>query len=505
MLRTLRESFKHTSIYTFGNLTSKAVGLLLIPVYTHYLKPREYGIIDILDLTIILIGVVVSMGLGSSLFRYYLAAETEEGRHEVVGSALLFSMISAGVVAIPILLGSRGISQLLFRTPGYASYLQLAMLSFWIGMIAETCRNYIRARQQSAFFVATLLIQLVISVGLNIYFIVFRHLGVMGFLLSSLIVSVLASGALLVHTLAETGFRVSIPTTRRMLIYGAPFIFSGLGSFVLNFADRYFLNAYANLTEVGIYALGYKFGFLISMLASAPFLQMWDAQVFVVQKEPNAKAVYARMFEYFAALILFGVLILSVFIKDVLRVMAAPEYFAAHHVVPIIALAYVFNGWGQYFRLGMLLTNRTRSIGVIMVGTGAVTLALYVIFIRAFHGMGAAVATLLSFALMMVWTYIVSQRLYPVPFNHRRTAGVLAIAASCYALAWIADRMFGPFTALGYLIRILAVAAYPLALVLTGFFASEGIRRLQDLPAGVRRFVRGDLVEPDTRSVGSSD
>src|SRR6266850_1287554 len=497
MLRTLRESFKHTSIYTFGNLASKAVGLFLIPVYTHYLRPREYGIIDILDLTIILIGVVVSAGMGSSLFRYYLAAETEDERHEVVGSSLLFSVLSAGAIAIPILLWSGGISQLVFRSPGYGFYLQIAILSFWIGMISETCRNYFRARQQSALYVVSLLIQLVISVGLNIYFIVFRHLGVLGFLYSSLIVNGLMGGALLIHTIAQTGFRVSIPKTRLMLIYGAPFIFSGLGHFVLNFADRYFLNAYSNLSEVGIYALGYKFGFLISMLASAPFLQMWDAQVFVVAKDPNAKAVYARMFEYFAALILFGVLGLSVFIKDILRLMAAPEYFAAYRIVPIVAMAYAFNGWGQYFRLGMLLTNRTRFIGMIMVGTGVVTLALYLTLIRAFHGMGAAVATFLSFALMMVWTYIVSQRLYPVPYHHRRTAGVLAIAAACYALAWVSDRTLGPFTAPAFLIRILAVAAYPVALVITGFFASEGIRTLQDLPRGIRQFVRGGKpVEP---------
>src|SRR5437867_2098312 len=497
MLKTLRESFKHTSIYTLGNLTSKAVGLLLIPIYTHYLKPSEYGVMDILDLTIILIGVVVSMGLGSSLFRFYHAAVTEEERQEVVGSALLFSVIFAGVVGIPILLGSRVFSHLLFRTPGYALYIQVAILSFWIGMIAETCRTYLRARQQSAFYVATLLVQLVISVGLNIYFIVFRHLGVLGFLLSSLIVNTLASVALLIHTLAQTGFRVSIPRTRSMLLYGAPFVFSGLGHFVLNFAVRYFLNAFSNLTEVGIYALGYKFGFTLNMLASAPFLQMWDAQVFVVAKGPNPKATYARIFEYFAALILFAVLILSVFIKDILRAMASPEYFAAWRIVPIVAMGYVFNGWGQYFRLGMLLTGRTRPIGVIMMGTGAVTVVLYVILIRAFHGIGAALATFLSFGLMMVWTYAWSQRLYPVPFDHRRTATVLVIAGSCYAIAWIADRASGAFTAPGYMIRILAVAAYPVALVLVGFFADEGIHRLQDLPAGIRRFARGgDLVEP---------
>ena len=103
---------------------------------------------------------------------------------------------------------------------------------------------------------------------------------------------------------------------------------------------------------------------------------------------------------------------------------------------------------------------------------------------------GAALATFLSFGLMMVWTYAWSQRLYPVPFDHRRTATVLVIAGSCYAIAWIADRASGAFTAPGYMIRILAVAAYPVALVLVGFFADEGIHRLQDLPAGIERLPR---------------
>jgi len=491
MLRTLRDSFKHTSIYTIGNVASKAVGLIMIPVYTHFLTPREYGIMDILDLSIILIGMVVGMGMGSAMFRFYYSAETEEDRREVVGSALVFSTLVAGAVAIPIVIGGRAASSVMLRAPDYSFFVQIAIVSFWVGTVAETCRTYLLVRQRSTFFVIASLVQLCVGLGLNIYFIAFRHLGVLGFLLSSLITNLLVSTALLIHTLSDTGFAVSIPKTRQMLVYGVPFVFSGLGHFILNFADRYFLNAFAGLSAVGIYALGYKFGFMVNMLAVAPFLQMWQAQIFIVEKEPNAPAIYVRLFEYFAALILFAVLALSIFIKDVLRLLAGPEYFPAHAIVPIVALAYVFNGWSQCFRLGMLLTRKTRPIATIMVGSGVVTLILYALLIRRFHALGAAVATLLSYAFMMVWTYVASQRLHSVPYDLRRIAAVLGIAGLCYGVAWTADRFLGAFTPAGYLLRALALAAYLPALVYTGFFASEGIHRLQELPAGIRRIARG--------------
>lgn len=497
MLRTLRDSFKHTSIYTVGSLATRAVGLIMIPVYTHFLTPREYGILDMLDLTMILFGMIVGMGMGSAIFRFYYATESPEERRDVVGSALLFSTLVAGIVGLAVVLGADPAASLIFRTSGLSSYLRIAILSFWIGTVAETCRNYLRVRKHSAIFVIASLIQLVVGLGLNIYFIAFRRMGVLGFLYGSLITNVLASAALLVHTISETGFSVSIPKTRQMLAYGAPFVLTGIGAFILNFADRYFLNVYAGLSQVGIYALGYKFGFMLNMLAVAPFLQMWEAQMFVVEKEPNAGAVYARIFEYFAALLLLAVLGVSIFIKDVLRVVAGPEYFEAYRIVPIVALAYVFNGWAQYFRLGMLLTRKTRIIAAIMTGTGVLTLVLYVVLIRSHHAIGAAMATLISFTFMMAWTYIESQRLVRVPYNLPRIAFVAGLAGLCYAIAWTVDRALGPYTPAGYLLRALALLAYPIALVYTGFFAAEGIHGLRGLPAGIRRIARGgEIAEP---------
>jgi len=491
MLRTLRDSFKHTSIYTVGSIATKAVGLIMIPVYTHFLSPREYGILDMLDLTIILLGMVAGMGMGSAIFRFYYATESAEDRRDVVGSALLFSTLIAGVFGLAIVLGADRASDLIFRAPGLSSYLRIAVLSFWIGTVAETCRNYLRVRQRSTIFVVAALIQLVVGLGLNIYFIAFRHMGVLGFLLSSLITNILSSVALLIHTVADTGFSVSLPKTRQMLGYGAPFVLTGIGSFILNFADRYFLNVYAGLSQVGIYALGYKFGFMLNMLTVAPFLQMWEAQMFVVEKEPNAGAVYARIFEYFAALLLLAVLALSIFIKDILSVIASPEYASAYRIVPIVALAYVFNGWAQYFRLGMLLTRRTKVIATIMTGTGILTLALYVVLIKSHGAVGAALATLLSFLFMMVWTFLESQRLVRVPYDLRRIGLVIGLAGLCYAAAWTVDRLLQPFTPQGYVLRALALLAYPIALIYTGFFAAEGIHGIRGLPAGIRRIARG--------------
>ena len=492
MLRSLKESFKHTSIYTIGNLANKAVGFIMIPIYTHFLAPREYGIMDMLDLSIVLVGMLVGMGMGSAVFRFYYAAKDEREQSEIIGTALLFGTLAAGAVGLGVAFFARQASSLIFRAPDYAYYLQVAILSFWVGSVGETCKTYLRVRQRSTFFVVASLGQLILGLGLNIYFIVVLRMGVLGFLYSSLLSNLTASVVLLAQTVSEVGFVFSTTRMRQMLGYGLPFVFSGIGFFVLNFADRYFLNTFAGLQAVGIYALGYKFGFMLNVIVVSPFLQMWQAQMFIVEKESNAGEIYVRTFEYFAALVIFAVLGMSLFIKDVLRVMAGPEYFSAYRLVPIVALAYVFNGWGQYFRLGMLLTRKTRPIATIMAGTTVITLALYWALIRKYHAYGAAWATLLSFGLMMAWTYIASQRLLPVPYNVRRIAGILAVGAACYAVGLGVDALLGPgAVVLGIALRALLLAAYPVTLIYTGFFASEGIHRLSELPAGIRRIARG--------------
>jgi len=489
MLRAFRESFKHTSIYTIGNLAGKAVGFIMIPIYTHFLAPHEYGVMDMLDLTIVLIGMLVGMGMGSAIFRFYYSSEVDRDRQEVIGSALWFSAAITGLVALVVAALARPASSLIFRSPIYAHFLQIAILAFWLSTLAETCKTYLRVKQRSVFFVTVSLVQLALSLSLNIYLIAFRRMGVMGFLLSSVISNTVIAAALMLYTVSEVGLHFSMTKTRQMLDYGLPFVFSGIGLFVLNFADRYFLNAFAGLDAVGVYALAYKFGFTINVLAVAPFLQMWQAQMFLIERERDAKETYVRMFEYFAAFILLAVLAVSLFIEYILKIAAGPEYFSAYALVPLVALAYVFSGWAQYFRLGMLLTRRTRPIATIMAGTGVVTLALYWVLIRRYHAMGAAVATVLSFALMAAWTFIVSQRIYPIPYRPRRIAALVGGAALCYAVPWIAHGVVGDKPIYDLLLRSVALAGYPLLLIQGGFFANDGVRRIRELPGGIRRLL----------------
>src|SRR6478672_9230888 len=86
----IRTAARHTAVYGLGNVLAKVIGFLMLPLYTRYLKPVDYGTLEILDLSMSLLGMFLNMGITAALLRCYASAKTEEATRKTVGSAFLF-------------------------------------------------------------------------------------------------------------------------------------------------------------------------------------------------------------------------------------------------------------------------------------------------------------------------------------------------------------------------------------------------------------------------------
>jgi O-antigen/teichoic acid export membrane protein len=463
----LKGLLKHGGIYGLGRILSRAVGFLMIPVYTRCLTPQDYGVIELIDLFLTVLGLMVANGINSSIFKFYYHYDDQAQKRRVVSTALItVTAVGLALTAGGLFLAGR-VSHLLFDGGGYATYIRMAFITFLFNLMGDMPMGYLRARQKSVLYSAVSLSRLAFEVSLNIVLVVWLRMGIKGVLTTQLVSSMLFSTFLAVVTFRETGMGVSRELALKMLRFGVPLIPSNVGMFIINNGDRFFLKHFGTLDDVGVYSLGYKFGYMVSYLALQPFMLIWDAKMYEVAKQPDAERTYGRIFTYLVLLMCFAGLGMSLFIRPVIHLMTAPSFWPAASIVPLIVLAYVFQAFYYFFQVGLYLKGKTEQVGGIILLTGAATLALYWILIRSHFAMGAAVATALSFLLLSVLMLAVSQRAYRILYEWGRIARAFGVAAGLYLIHLLVPAG-AAWTALAADAALFL--AYPALLVLLGFF-----------------------------------
>jgi O-antigen/teichoic acid export membrane protein len=482
VLEEIKKLLKHGSVYSLGNILNKAVGFLLIPFYTHYLTTADYGTLELLDLSVSLIGLLLNMWMNASLVRHYCEYEDSKNRNEVVSTALIATSAAAAVVSVFGLIWARDVSRLILKSPEFFRLVQVIACNLFFTCINSVSFSYLRARQRSSSIVTMNTVSLVVGLALNIYLLAVMKTGVIGILLGSLISNILVTTVLTVLTVSQVGFHFNLIKFRALAAFGLPLIVTSFSAFELNFADRFFLQHYSNLATVGVYALGYKFGYMLSFLLIQPFMMIWGARMYEVAKREDAGPVFSRIAGYFTLLMCAVALGMSLVIKEVISVIAPLQFHNAYKVVPVVALSYLFYGIGYYFQSGIYISKKTHYLGLMGAICAVANIGLNVLLIPRFAAMGAAWATALSFLLMAVLAYFFSQRAYHIPYMLSKVLVPLGAAIVAYCLSTLISAGSVP---VAILLKGFVLVGFVLLILVSGYLDKSETSRLRQVAGSV--------------------
>jgi len=382
---------------------------------------------------------------------------------------------------------------LVFNSSDYAGLFRLIFLSMMFGLAGEIPLAFIRAQQKSLLFTTISVSRLLLNVGLNILFIVGFGWGIRGIILSGLITHGLTSVFLSAYAFRETGFLFSLAKLKSMVKYGIPYVPGGLGMFIIHFVDRFLLQRFTSLSEVGIYSLGYKFGMILNPLVNDAFFSIWKPKMFELAGRKDAKDIYSVMFTYFLLVEIFLALGIAILIKDVLVIISAPAYHSAYKVVPLILLSYVL--WGSYFQvqIGILLKKKTRYIAYVVAVSAAANLALNFLLIPRIGIWGAALSTLASFGITTILTYIISNRIYLVKYQFGRIFKLFGLAVVLYLVS-LGVNTNSLFSSL--LVKSILVLSFPFCLFLLRFYTQPEIGKIKEMVSHISRSFRLTFARP---------
>jgi O-antigen/teichoic acid export membrane protein len=397
---------KNALIYGLGGLLNRFISFLLLPLFTAYLTPADYGISSMLSLVAFFVTPIFSLGLGAAMAPCYFEGNNLARKASTVWTVFTLLATSASVLAFGGVVFARLISELAFQTPEYHYLVTLFLGSTSLSLLALPFILYLQFEERVKLFVTLTAATTLVTIGLNVLMVVVFGRGIQGLIESGLIAQVITLAVLLAPALSKVKFQLSLPVSKELLRVGIPMIPSFAFLFVMQASDRYTLQWFKGLETVGVYTVGYNFGMVMNLFVLA-FQNAWLPYFMSFSdKQGEARELFGRITTYY--IFGFGTLTLFFFIaaKPIVMLMTQPAFHEAYKVIGLSASAQFFIGIYNMLLPGMYFAKEVHYQALIQSFAAVVTVAISLLLIPPFGLLGAAIALALGYLSMAAFTYL---------------------------------------------------------------------------------------------------
>jgi len=433
--KELKNLARHTSIYGVTEIFARFIGFMMIPFYTHYLSPADYGISELVAITEEIINLVMGMGISNAIYRFYYDRSESADSRTVMSTAIIGVSITCFFGMLLLYLFSSKISLLALGSEEYTLYINLSIGSLWFGQIINIVYTYIRVTESSRLYAILSLSRLFFALSLNIFLIAVLQWGVLGLFASNLISAALFSVFTLPFVIRKVGVAFSLELGKKMLRYSLPMVPTSVASLSVNIADRFFVRAFLSLADAGIFSLGHRLGSICFYLVRVPFMQIWDPRRYALYSEGAPPEFFARVTTYFFGLILFVGLGISLFVQDIIKIISPMNYWNAAIYVPAIVVCWIIYALADHVAFGILVSKKTEYWTYVNLLMGAMNLLLNYIFISRFGVWGAILARFIPIVFQIVFLYVIGNWFFKIPFEWARMASLFVITAFLFFIS----------------------------------------------------------------------
>jgi O-antigen/teichoic acid export membrane protein len=483
--------------YTGYSALSKLIAVFLLPLYTRYLTPQEYGAAEVLMASVITASIVIRLGMIEAILRFYYLPDAD--RRQVVAGGFAVLVWSATIAGVIGLAAAEPISRALLGHQD-AALVRIAIVGLWAVTLWEYVLALLRLEERARAYLAITVANVLVTIPLTVWLVVLERQGASGLLVATYVTVFPFIGLRLWEERRRLSLRPDRELLRRMTRFGLPTMPAELSVYSLNFIDRLVLARSAGLAAAGLYGLAVRFAQGMTVIARG-FQLAWPPLAYSIADDEEARRAYALVFTWFAAFCAFAVVAFWLFGPWIVRLLAAPRFFGAHRALGLLA-----TGIALYalYLVQVIILGRTGRTGLSLPATGAGTLAnvaLNIALVPPLGIVGAGIALFASYLVILVVTYAFTQRLFAVPYEWGRLALATLLAAAVATTGALALPNHG---AGALAARVAIWLAYPALLAALGFLTPEERRSLRALlrPSAVLARLRGLRAAPPAAEPG---
>jgi len=413
-------------VYLAGTAMIGLSNFILLPLYTRYLTPAEFGVYALVEITVLILVAVTQLGFRASYLKWF--ADTKPSRRgELLGSTLIVGALAAAI--------GGGLLTLAVASPLGKQWLQTATGSLaWMLLPIVLFENLqgllltdLQARRQAVAFSVSAVARLLAIVGASLWFLGVKKQGVAGIFLGRLFGDGTSVALLAAFCFRSTAPRFAWPIVVPMLRYGLPLVWSALTAMMLDASGRYFLGHYGTVEQVGLYGVGVKISNIMQVIVVQPFGTAWGGLMFQIAHWPNARLIYSRTLSYAFIVAMTVAAVMMIFSPGLLAVFTTPAYAPAIAVTPWLLLPHALRILEYWACLGLYLTKRTTWVAATYSAGLMINLLANWFLVPRYGMFGAAVAWVVSLILIIGIMAWLANRCYPLPYIGRYLLGGLGI------------------------------------------------------------------------------
>jgi O-antigen/teichoic acid export membrane protein len=464
-------------VYTVGSAISVTGGTLMVAVYTHALSTSEYGLLDTILRFVTMCMSVAFLGMRQAYQRLYFEMQTAASNRTLTSTVMLANFAVAILVLFPLLT----VASLAGRHLG-ASELTVARsgaLALWIAFEATYMigLSHLQVRMRSRLFVIAQSSRLLLLISLNITLLRVFHLGLNGALIGNLAASVLSGLFTAAVLLRAAGIQLSTQYLKEVATFALPYIPTVVFVYVISNADRLALIHFGAMASLGLLALAAKIGELALMVLAGPVDNVWSPYALSVFGEADGPKKIGVMYTKFVAMYIFMALGASLAAPIGVSLLAKSDYAFAARLVPIVALAWVFNVLTTLSDIGILISKKTWLKPMASGLVSVIAVALQLLLTPRFGVFGAAAATALSYMVLFLIIRIVSQRSYRM-VTRPRDFLVITLSAAVALLVGAQISYAYPSLWVNLAMSIFGVSAYGISVLRAGVIETADVKSI---------------------------
>lgn len=458
--------FKQTLIYGLATVFPRIISFILNPLFVYYLPDKsKMGEVSVIFAYLVFFNVVLSYGMETAFFRFY---NSEDNKKNVISTSTVSLFWST--------IGFLVLSLLFRKTLASWSDISVEYITYtiWIltlDALAIIPFSKLRAEKKPLKYAAIKIGNVSINLLLNIFFLAFLPKLVahnpngflstiylenfqIGYIFISNLVASFVTFLVLVPNYTGIDWNFDKVLWKKMMKYGLPILFAGVAFAINEHFDKILLDwMHVPLSEIGAYSACYKIGMFMVLFRTAYTLGI-EPFFFSHASNENAQQTYATITKYFVIFGSFICLFVIVF-ADLLKHVLVPnaDYWDAMKVVPLIVLANFFLGIYTNLSVWYKLIDRTKVGAYISLVGAAITLILNWLLIPTMSYYGSAIATIAAYGSMMIISYKMGQKHYPIPYDFNRIFSYLGLtilfSAISFYIPYLRENYLVKFTLLG--------------------------------------------------------
>jgi O-antigen/teichoic acid export membrane protein len=470
MLKSIKTSFKDTLIYGLGNVAVKVVGLLLIPVFTNqkYFSIDDFGIMGVLDISALVLTAVLASALPQSLTRWFWDKDHKNNQKGIFFMAISTQTIVSIAFCLVLIPLSKLFSTMLFSKPDWSLVITYVIIASGIQAINNIVNTLMRLQSRSVLYTVTNIIKLISVLSLTLYFIIGRKMGLEGIYLAQVIGNGLVVLILLGYTIKNSKIFFDKMIFKAMNAYGFPLLLANISAVLLNVIDRYSLNSLALLKYVALYTFAFKITSVLKLVIVDSIKLAIGPMMIKRMDSPNNKRFYSKVLLYTSFVLMFTIIGVSLFSYEIIKVIAGSnKFWDAVVIIPILSLSVFFVNMKEVTVYGLHIAKKTNIIGIIVVFTSILSLALNFLLIPIWDITGASIATLIGQFIYWFSCYYFSQKVFYVPYEIRKITKMFIVGA---ALSFSSLLINGMDLLPRLIIKTVSLLSFPFILYLFRFY-----------------------------------